>query len=290
MEYKLSNGTVEIVVKSKGAELKSAKLIKNKTEFMWDANPKFWAKSSPVLFPFVGGLKDNKYFYKNKEYKSGRHGFARDNEFNIFAQDENSITFIFSSNEETLIKYPFEFDFFVKYVLEKNKIILEYKVINKTDGEIYFSLGGHPAFATPTSDEIKFEDYYLEFEKEETSKLLVLDGMYVSDKQLNYFNNEKIINLKRDMFDNDALIFEGLNSTKVSLKNKINNRKIVFDFEGFPFIAFWSAPGADYICIEPWHGIADTINHNGNIEEKKGIEKLEKGESFETSFSIELEA
>lgn len=280
MENTLKYGNVEIEVLSTGAELSSYKVYGK--EFIWERNPEFWPNSSPVLFPFVGILKDGKYTFKDKEYSmTTRHGIARYEDFDLVEKGENFLKFKFSSNEETLKKYPFKFDFFMTYSIIDNSLEIKYEVINKSNGDMYFSLGAHPAFAMEINENIKLEDYYLEFEKEETAQIYQLrtDALILNEKK-DYLKNEKIIKLNKNIFDNDAIIFKDLNSTKVALKCNKNERKLTMDYGKFPFIAFWSKPAAPFVCIEPWFGISDFANCSGKLEEKTGILKLDKNKSF----------
>ena len=282
----LKYGNVEIGVFTKGAELYSYKI--NGEEFIWERNPEFWGGSSPVLFPFVGILKSGKYTFDRKEYEiSTRHGFARDNNFDLIEKGENFLKFKFSSNEETLKKYPFEFDFFLVYTITDNSLEIKYEVLNKTKGDMYFSLGAHPAFALELNDEIKLEDYYLEFEKNETAQIYQLrsDALILEEKK-DYLKNEKIIKLSGTIFDNDAIIFENLNSSKVTLKCSKSTRELSMDYSRFPFIAFWSKSKAPFVCIEPWFGISDFANCTGKLEEKKGILKLKENDVFTAKIII----
>ena len=282
----LKHGNVEIGVLSKGAELSSYKV--DGKEFMWDRQPEFWAASSPVLFPFVGVIKDGKYVFEGKDYEiTTRHGFARNNDFDLVEKGENFLKFKFSSNEETLEKYPFEFDFFLIYTIIDNSLEIKYEVLNKTKGDMYFSLGAHPAFALELNDEIKLEDYYLEFEKDETAQIYQLrsDALILEEKK-DYLQNEKIIKLSGTIFDNDAIIFENLNSAKVTLKCSKSTRELSMDYSKFPFVAFWSKPKAPFVCIEPWFGISDFANCTGKLEEKKGILKLKGNDVFTAKIII----
>lgn len=288
MEYSLENKKISINIIEKGAELRSLKNIETNEEYMWEADPKYWGKKSPVLFPFVGGIKEGKYTYKGKEYKMTKHGFARDYNFRMIEKSDLTITFLLESSEETKKMYPFDFEFYIKYILTKEGVNIQYKVINKTEGEMYFSIGGHPAFATPTNENIVYEDYYLEFNKNETQKIYMLDGAFVDKEKKEFLKNENKIVLNKNIFDKDALIFENLNSNIVTLKNTKNERKLELDFTGFPYLAFWAMPGASYVCIEPWYGIADFVESNNKIEEKKGMEKLGKNEEFESEIKIKI--
>ena len=276
----LKSGNVEITVADRGAELQSYKV--NREEFMWDRKPEFWAATSPVLFPFVGTIKNGAYSYNGKEYKiSTRHGFARTEDFELVEKTENSLKFRFSSNKETLEKYPFEFELFITYTIAGNTLEIGYNVVNKNDSDMYFSLGTHPAFALDVNDDIKLSDYYLEFEKNETSQKYKLNEKgLVLDEKANCLNNENKLHITETVFNDDAIIFKNLKSEKVTIKNSKNSKELTVEYKGFPYIAFWSKPKAPYVCIEPWYGISDFENTSGKLEEKKGILKLEKDGEF----------
>ena len=288
MIYKINDGIVEATIDSFGAELKNLVLIEKNEEFMWDGNPEFWGRTSPVLFPVVGGLKDSKYSYKGKTYEMGQHGFARDNEFELVSQSVDKIKFMLTSNESLKKLYPFDFKFYMEYSLKNGKLNIEYIVENLDEDKMYFSVGAHPAFATPTTDEIEFSDYYLEFEKNETASIFPLEGRYISRNTIEFFKDEKIINLVEDSFKNDAIIFKGLNSKKVSLKCKKNNRVVTMDYSDFEYIAFWNKVGAKFVCLEPWNGIADFTDASGKLEDKDGIIKLEGNEVYTVNLGIEI--
>lgn len=290
MGYKITDGIVEAVVDSHGAELKSLKFLKTNEEFMWDADPEFWERTSPVLFPIVGGLKNDKYSYRGITYEMGQHGFARDNKFEVIFHGESKIIFLFESNEETLKKYPFEFKFYMEYSLENGCLSIEYKVENLSQEEMFFSVGAHPAFSTPIDEDIKISDYYLEFEKNETASILPLEGRNISRNTIKFLENSKKIELTKDLFKNDALIFKELDSQKVSLKCKKNTRVVTMDYSNFEYIAFWNKVGAEFVCLEPWNGIADFIDASGRLEEKDGILKLEGKECYKASLKIEVKS
>ena len=283
----LKYGNVEIAVADRGAELRSYKV--DREEFMWDRKPEFWAASSPVLFPFVGSIKNGAYSYNGKEYKiSTRHGFARTEDFELVEKTENSLKFRFSSNKETLEKYPFEFELFITYTIAGNTLEIGYNVVNKNDSDMYFSLGTHPAFALDVNDDIKLSDYYLEFEKNETSqKYKLTDNGLVFDEKADCLNNENKLQITETVFDDDAIVFGDLKSEKVTIKNSKNSKELSVDYKGFPYIAFWSKPKAPYVCIEPWYGISDFENASGKLEEKTGILKLEKDCEFFAKLIIE---
>lgn len=274
-------GNVEIGVDTKGAELKS--LVKNGTDFMWNADAKYWGKTSPVLFPFVGGCKDGKYTYEGLDYPMGRHGFARDNEFSLVEEGENNLKFLFKSDENSLKLYPFNFEFFINYIITAEGVNLEYTVVNKEDGVMYFGLGAHPAFM---ANEFPINDYYLEFSEEETLPLYELDGMFVGREPKPYLANTKKIAITDDLFKNDALVFEGMKSEYLSLKNIHNSYEVKVSLKEFPWLGIWAPVGAPFVCIEPWCGVADFADHNGDLTKKDAINKLSKNEVFVRTMEI----
>lgn len=290
MGYKITDGIIEAIINSHGAELKSLKLLKDNEEFMWDADPKIWGRTSPVLFPIVGGLKGEKYSYNGITYKMEQHGFARDNEFQVISYEKTKVVFLFESNSETLKKYPFEFKFYIEYSIENGHLSIEYRIENTSCEKMYFSIGAHPGFNTPVNQEIKISDYYLEFEKNETASIFPLEGRNISRNTIKFLEKSKIIELSEDLFKNDALIFKGLNSKKVSLKCKKNNRVLTMDYSNFKYIAFWSKVGEEFLCLEPWNGIADFVDASGKLEEKDEIIKIEGKSRYKTSLKIKIES
>ena len=214
----------------------------------------------------------------------GRHGFARDNEFELKEIGENNLTFSYKSNEKSLKIYPFNFEFLINYIIKDSGLEIEYQVINKEQGEIYFGLGTHPAFI---ADKYPIEDYYLEFSQEETLDLYVLEeAMYVSRNKKPYLNNEKIIKITENIFENDALIFNDVKSKYLSIKNIHDSKEVKVSLDGFPWLGIRSPVKAPFLCLEPWCGVADFINHDGNLINKDGINKLDKDEIFKKTMEI----
>jgi len=287
----LENDLLKIEIKSKGAELCSIRSIKNNTEFVWEANPKVWGSHAPNLFPIIGAMKDDSYFYNGKKYSMPKHGFARHNEdFEVISNSNSEVTFQLKSNDELRAIYPFEFEFLITYELKDNELLIHHTVKNTDSKTIYFSLGGHPAFTCPLFKDESYTDYFLEFEKEETSRsyLLNMATGLVSDKTKPVFDNPNTINLHGDLFNEDALIFKDLKSRQVALKHNQRGEILNVKFEGFPFLGIWAKPNAPYVCIEPWIGIADSESTNQQIKDKEGIVTLEPKKSFKATYSITL--
>lgn len=286
--YTLSNGLLEVVISEKGAELQSLKNIADGTEFLWQGNPDFWGKRSPVLFPIVGGLKDAKYKYGGKEYVLGRHGFARDKVFELIDISPNTALLEIRSTPETLGIYPFEFRFQIAYHLEGNTLSTEYHVFNEDKKEMYFNVGAHPAFNVPLHVEDQLEEYVIEWEAEEhvgIQPISPTSGL-IQTFPIPFMKGNKLFPINKELFYNDALIFLHLRSRKVSLHNTQNTHGVLMNFKDFPFFGIWSAKNANFVCLEPWTGIGDLENCSGNIEDKFGINVLSPG--LTASFKWEI--
>ena len=286
--YSISSNVIKIDISSKGAELQSIHHIQNQLEYLWQAGPE-WPKKSPVLFPIIGELKDKKYSYKGKEYNLGRHGFARETNFTVAEQTNSAITFSIQSDEQTLLVYPFDFIFSVKYSVADNILTVTYTVQNTGNDIMYFSVGGHPAFKVPIAEGTTYEDYELVFDQAETTGRWPLtgDGL-VKDTPIPLLNNETTIPLKKELFSADAIVFKHLKSSAVSIKSDKTNHGLTLSFPGFPYLGIWETKGGDYVCIEPWCGIADNANASGKLEEKEGINKLQVNGTFEAAFTVQF--
>ncbi|MBZ4034875.1 aldose 1-epimerase family protein [Flavobacterium sp. 17A] len=282
MNTTISNSTLTASIKHLGAELYSLKDNK-KQEYIWEGNPDFWGKHSPVLFPIVGTLKNNTYKINGKEYQLPRHGFARDMEFELIEKAENKAIFSLKSSEETLKKYPFDFELQLIYTLNESSLELEYKVLNKGTEKLPFSIGAHPAIALPDH----FEQYAMKFEKEEELKYYLLENDLISSKTkiLETINDE--IPLNYELFKNDALIFKTLNSKSLTIL-KDSKPYVKVDYNDFPSLGIWTKENAPFICIEPWLGYSDTDQNSGNLYEKEGILILEENKSFAAKFTITI--
>ena len=281
MKTTIRNANFTATINSKGAELISFE--SKDREFIWEGNPEFWGKHSPVLFPIVGTLKDNQFQYKEENYILSRHGFARDMEFTIKAQTENSVVFLLGSSEATFKNYPFIFELQLIYILKGNKLIVQYKVFNKDNKEIPFSIGAHPAFALPEN----FENYSLTFEEDTELKYFLLENDLLSDNTEVIHLQEHKLPLEYELFERDALVFKQINSNSISI-NENSKPVLKIHFKDFPNLGIWTKINAPFICIEPWFGYSDTTNNSGNITEKEGILILEANKVFECEFSIEI--
>ena len=289
MNYEIKNEHIKVKIKSFGAELNSLQKIDEDLEYIWQGDSKYWNRHSPILFPIVGRLKNDSYTYQNQKYNMTQHGFARDKEFEVIKNEVDFIEFRLKSDEKTLEIYPFSFELYLSYKLEKNSLIVSYKVINKSDEKMLFSIGAHPAFNWTLKEDEKKENYFLEFENIKKTKRYFLNdkGLVYDSVDLKIIDNK--IALNEELFKNDALVFNDFNIKTLTLKNSNNENFVKLNFDNFPYLGIWSKPsGAPFVCIEPWFGVADEDSSNQNFEDKKGLISLEKNEIFSCFYSIEV--
>ena len=289
MNYEIKNEHIKVKIKSFGAELNSLQKIDEDLEYIWQGDSKYWNRHSPILFPIVGRLKNDSYTYQNQKYNMTQHGFARDKEFEVIKNEVDFMEFRLKSDEKTLEIYPFSFELYLSYKLDKNSLIVSYKVINKSDDKMLFSIGAHPAFNWTLNENEQKEDYFLEFENIKNTKRYFLNELGLVYNSIDLEIKDNKIALNEELFKNDALVFNDSNIKNVTLRNNKNDKFIKLNFENFPYLGIWSMlNGAPFMCIEPWLGVADEIGTNQKFEEKTGILKLKKDGIFEASYSIEI--
>lgn len=288
MLYTLENKLIKITASTAGGELHNIINKKDNTEFLWNGNEEFWKYHSPVLFPIVGKVNNGKYKVNGTTFNLPQHGFARTSEFNMIEKSENHIVFELNYSDESLKVYPYKFSLKITYTLINTGVKIGYSVDNLDNETIYFSIGAHPAFMCPIESNETMSDYFFELNKKETSSIMILneEGHFSQERQ-EYLNNNNIIPLSKEVFKNDALVFDDLNSTVISLKSKNHNKVLSMDFTDFPYMAVWSKPtGAPFVCIEPWYGLADSVHFQGELKDKEGIQKLAVGSTFNCSYTL----
>ncbi|EIY6893349.1 aldose 1-epimerase family protein [Listeria monocytogenes] len=285
---KLENEVLLVEMKTAGAELTRIFHKDPGLEYLWNADSKFWGRHSPVLFPTVGRLVDDTYLVDGKQYHLGQHGFARDRDFQVIEQTENTVRFELDADEDSLAIYPYKFKLSIIYTIEKNTVAVSYEVENTDNKRIYFSIGAHPAFHLPLTDGTTFEDYYLDFGTEENLETLCLEGPYRSGEIKKIIDEPaRYLPLSYDLFKNDALIFEALKQKEMTIKSDKTPHFVKVSFPEFPFVGVWTAkPGTPFLCIEPWYGIADGAGESVELRDKAGIEHLEPEAVFASEYEI----
>ena len=297
-KYILENEYLRVEASAFGAELQS---IKDKTtdfEYLWHGDKAYWARRSPILFPIVGKVWNGRMLYQAKEYPLSQHGFARDCKFeaiNVFDLNRkfnyrfssfSAMAFLLSSNADTRKIYPFDFDLYVVYQLEGRSVEVHWVVDNKTDGDIYFQIGAHPAFNYRDCDTEAAIQGYMKFNRSGYLSLTRLEcGGYAAKERGEFFAQELGVPITKDTFAGDALVFENqLNS--VFLCDKQGEPYIELSFDA-PVVGLWSPAKVGYapfMCIEPWYGRCDDSNFDGNYNNKPYINHLQKEETFKTSY------
>ena len=289
----LENEKLKVKVNLHGAELRSIYGKEKELEYLWNADAKFWNRSSPVLFPFVGSLKNKKYVHNGKEYAMGQHGFARDMDFEVISQNENEVWFAVQDTEETYLKYPFHFVLEVGYRLEENNITVMWKVKNTNDCDMHFSIGAHPAFFCPVHEGDKQTDYYIGLKDKDgnvverfVNKLLADAGLTSTRTEVREYK-DGLIPISEDLFDIDTLIIENDQVKKVALLDSKKEEYVAVEFDA-PLVGIWSPPrkNAPFVCLEPWYGRCDCEEFDGELKDREYGNTIAAGEVFEAEYTI----
>jgi galactose mutarotase-like enzyme len=278
----LLNEEIEVKINLLGGELEYLGKIHH-NNLLWFKNEEFWNRVSPNLFPIVGKLKNDSFQYKKKTYLMKQHGFARDLEFEVVKQTNNSVELSLRDNEKTRQQYPFSFCFSILYELVGKIIYISYKTINMGDEVLPYSVGGHPGFDI----NLPIENYKLNFyESFISERWIIEDGLYSGKTEK--MKIDGTLNLKSEFFMLDALVFKAPSFSKVTLENSSLGKIITLGSNNWEAIGFWTKQGAPFLCIEPWWGWADNQKTNGNLFQKSGMHFLETGESEIVSYYIEV--
>ncbi len=281
MIYSIENKDFSLAVKEMGAELNSFKSKKTGFEFIWGGNTDIWYGQSPILFPIIGRLLDDKYRLNGEEYTMPKHGILRKKPFKLIDKTENSLKFIQTDDEESLVAYPYHFDLIVEFKITEKGLSVTHTVINKNDCTMYYSFGAHPAFNCEIGD-------YLEFSENENllTERIDHESILMEEKFPVDLDGKKLI-ITENLFDDDALILSNYNSKAISLKSNNHNRVVKFNFDS-PLLGIWAKPGAPYVCIEPWWGVNDNYDKKDDLSQKRGIMALEPHEEKSFNWNIEI--
>lgn len=288
--FELSNGHLDVEVSDHGAELQSIRLDGH--EYLWEGNPEYWRRHSPVLFPFVGRFTDDHYKLHGREYPMTCHGFCQDAVFDVVEQDEDHIVFELTDTDATYENYPFHFEFRIAYSLIGNTVYVTDRVENFSEEMMYFGLGHHPGFKVPMDEGLSFEDYVLEFGEEcEPDQILFSDRVLVTGERRHYpLKDGKKIPLRHDLFDHDAVVLEHMSDT-VKLHSEKGERSITVSYPQMPYVGFWHAVQTDapYVCIEPWVTLP---SREGIVEEfscRSDLIRLPEDEVYRNDWTITVQ-
>lgn len=288
--HELKSSKAIVKINAKGAELAGFKSLETGVEHVWQADPSFWNRHAPVLFPIVGQVEDGEYFVEGKRFELSQHGFARDMDFQLVSNENNTLLYELVFTEETLKKYPYKFKLNITYTLFGPKLYIGYKVTNLDVKPMYFQLGAHPGFTCPFTEGESFEDYKLVFDKALTEDRLLFDNGLLNGKiHKDFLKNEDTIALNSSTFDEDAIIFETDKIDSV-LITKDGKSGLKVGVKGWSLLGIWSKPKANapFVCIEPWYGVASVRGKSKELKDKKAIQMLEPSAVFECGFDLEI--
>lgn len=285
---KLENEFLCVEIKDAGAEVTRIYDKENDTDVLWEGNPAFWKRQSPVLFPNVGKTYQNKLRIGGVTYPTSQHGFARDTDFSCIRSSKESASYMIRSSEETKEVYPYDFELHISYSLRGKELNVEWQVKNRSDETIYFTIGGHPAFRFAGADEKK-EDYVLKFPGKDALTYILLDratGTALPEETRTLHLEQEMCPVTEEMFEHDALIFDDGQIEEVWLCHKNGEPYVGMRSKGFPNFGIWSVKDAPFVCLEPWAGRCDNFGFEGDISEKPGINALNSGETFIKGYTI----
>ena len=289
----LENDKLKVKVNCLGAELRSIYGKEKELEYLWNADAKFWNRSSPVLFPFVGSLKNKKYTHNGKEYAMGQHGFVRDMEFEVISKSDEEVWFSVKDTEETLAMYPFHFVVEIGYRLEGKDLRVMWKVKNVNDGDMHFSIGAHPAFFCPVYEGDKQTDYFVGLKDKDgnvvesfVNKLLADAGLTSTRTEIREYK-DGLIPISEDLFDIDTLIIENDQVKRFALVDSNKEEYVAVEFDA-PLVGIWSPPrkSAPFVCLEPWYGRCDCEEFDGELKDREYGNTIAAGEVFEAEYTI----
>ena len=286
----LKNEQLSIIVSEKGAELQSIKDANGK-EYLWQGDPQYWNRRSPILFPLVCSVNNDTYRVDGKEYHLPRHGFARDTDFTLIYQSDRKVTFALESSEETKKVYPYDFMLSVSYVLDENKIGVIWHVHNTDTREIHVQIGGHPAFNVPDMNPGEDQQGRIRLDNTNPMDALhsYLDGSHEMDEVPFIEVEDGVMEFSNNTWRNDSIKIHKCQLHRAELLNKACKAEVTVEFRT-PVVAFWSPYGkqAPFVCIEPWYGIGDPRGFDGEFKDKPLMNHLQPGASFMSRYTITI--
>lgn len=285
--------SIEVSIADKGAEIQSIK-GKDGLEYLWQGDPTYWARRSPILFPTVGGLHEGRYTHKGRDYKMVNHGFAKERDFRLVSSGHDRARFELESDAESLAIYPFDFRLAITYRVEGSVLEVGWEVTNLGSEALPFSIGAHPAFNAPLLPNEKREDYELLFEKPETLVRWFLDKENLrSGESEPFMAGQDRLALGPTLFARGAIPLADNVSRRVTLRSKISGRFVELSFPGFPCLGLWSPADkpegpCPFVCIEPWHGIMALQGSSMELSEREQGLSLGEGKSFQAEYTIRI--
>ena len=297
MVIEVKSDQLTVQFKTLGGALSSIK-DRDGIEYLWQGDATYWSGQAPVLFPICGSLREDTAFYSHEdgtETKGGipRHGLVRKKEFDLVEQTENSVTFAIEDDENTYQNYPYHFRLEITYLVTGKIVRTQYKIFNKETNKVMpFFIGGHPGFNCPLLDDEVYEDYYLEFEKEETCSVprsFPETGLLDFQDRSPWLDSQKEVDLSYDLFSVDAVTLDELQSRTIALRSRKHEKGLKVHFQEFSNLIIWSTLNkGPFIASEPWSGVSTSLEEGDHLEDKKNVRLLEPGQVDQIGFDIEI--
>lgn len=278
----LKNERVTLEIEKRGAQI--CKMTVNGKDVLWSGDPAWWAGIAPVLFPICGGVRDDTYTFDGNTYAMPKHGYARFRDFTVERQNEQTVTFLHTSDAETKAMYPFDYELRITYTLQDAGVAITYDVTNTSDGEMLFSIGSHEGYACPAG----IENYDIVFETPQTLRSHFVEGSLLSRKTVTVLENGTVLPLKESYFTVDALVFKNIGFDSCVLRNRQDGKEIHVSFPDCKYLLLWQKQGAPYICIEPWCGIPSFVDEKQDLRVKEGLIALPAGETATRTHTISV--
>ena len=289
MIYTLKNDELTVEISTAGGEIQSVK--RGECEYIWQGNPEFWARRTPMMFPICGRLFGSKYTFEGKEYdKLGMHGFLRDSELEVVRAADSCIVLLLKADDQTKEMYPFDFELVLTHTLDGNSVRTDLLIKNTGDKVLPATFGGHPGYNVPL-DNGAFEDWYVEFSEDCTPNELIQTpaGFNTGKKRVVNLVNSRIIPLRHSLFAIDSIFMDRV-APSVTLKSDRSDRYITMNYEDMPYLGIWHKPASEapYVCIEPWCGLPSFDGQVDDIATKTDMFHILPGKSkrvgYETIF------
>ncbi|AYJ84603.1 aldose 1-epimerase family protein (plasmid) [Sphingomonas paeninsulae] len=283
----ISSGRLSAGISALGAELQYL-TDSDGRDLQWNGNPAFWTGRAPILFPVIGLLEGGCYRLDGISYTMPKHGFARDATFDLVQQAADTITFRLAASDTTRAIYPFEFQLDIRFSLADATLTIEAIISNMGDAAMPASFGFHPALRWPLPYGQPRDEHVIRFEHEEPAPVRRIDGegFLLPEPQTSPIIGNTL-KLRDDLFVDDALIFDQLESRRIEY-GALQGPRLTVDFADFPTLGVWTKPGAGFVCIEPWQGFSDPVGYAGDLRDKPGIIEIAASASKRLAMHIGL--
>lgn len=291
MIYTVQNEKLRVSADTAGAQLMSVQGTDG-VERLWQGDPAIWGRRAPILFPFIGRLKNSTYTVNSRSYQICSHGFARDSEWTLDQKTANTMTFMLRSSAETMRQYPFAFTCAVTYALDGDTVVKTHTVCNRSDETMYYEIGGHDGFRTTLAAGEVMADSYVEIPGVDALHPIINDEnlMLTQEKRTVPLQNGRLY-LRPGLFAQDALILDDLPERRITLGSDKNGYRITVRFQDYPYVGIWSRPvdyDTNYVCIEPWSTLPDAAYLGMELERKTGVRSLAPGETESLRYDMQF--